>query len=683
MVSVGLAALGVAGARPVAIGGFMQPSSLDSRSIGGVELLPVWALPRLGVSVRNELSDLRLVLNDRELRFTPVTGWRALGFTLPRPLPLPQVLEGSLLVPLEAVRALGVTVLADTPNLLDFAAPARVPATTLPPSSAVTPPATTPPAVTPPVATPPVATVPVATVPPSSAPATTPPATTPPATTTIVSPPASPAPGVTPAPVPAPAGTELQPLPTPAQPAAPLLPGVPVTPPPLSTRALANLDTVRVSRSMYRTVEVQRVVLEFSDVAPYSVGRGGSGLTLTLPGVTAQAQTQALPSGDTLAIRANPSGSAVQLDTAGGRSSVFTLDEPYRIVVDTVTYTDSSVPPPVNPAALPDGVTYTRRAGLHLLEFDPNRLTPRVVSAPLGRASGVADLVRAVGGVAGVNGGYFDPASNLPVDLVTLGGMMTSGSLEKRGAVGFTAQGQAMFGYPRPRYVLNGVFGSVTVNAVRARPDAALLTAFVGDGRTAVGGPTFTTLQVAPGTGSVTRAGVGAVVPAAGVLAFTFDPLRFPQLPRAAAEPLTVTLNWQASDAPWDTAVDALGAGPLLVAGGRVVLDPAREGFNTAASIWRPTRQVGFGMHGTRPVIAFLEHGSPEAFASALAAAGVQVAMRLDSGSSATAYLAGGYGELGGYLNTVWSRPVPNAIVFVPRDPAVGAAPATAGPVGR
>ena len=38
-----------------------------------------------------------------------------------------------------------------------------------------------------------------------------------------------------------------------------------------------------------------------------------------------------------------------------------------------------------------------------------------------------------------------------------------------------------------------------------------------------------------------------------------------------------------------------------------------------------------------------------------------------DSGSSASAYLTGGYGNLGGYLNTVWGRPVPNAIVFVPK----------------
>ncbi|GHF56210.1 hypothetical protein GCM10017781_35650 [Deinococcus metalli] len=662
--------MGSALARPVAIGGFMQPSSIDSRMIGGVELLPVWALPRVGVAVRNDPADLRLVLGARELRFSPVSGWKALGFTLAAPLPLPQVLEGSLLVPLAAVTQLGVGVLADTPTLLDFAAPASVPAATLPPSGTVT---ATPAPATPSPVKPAVPTTPAAPASPPPA-STTPPSTTPPATTTIVpgpapSPsPATPAP-VTPAPAPtAPVTAEIPPVTTPGVPAPPLVPGVPITPPPLSTRALANLDTVRVSRSMYRTVEVQRVVLEFSDVAPYSVDRGAVGVSLQLPGVTAQAQTQALPSGDTLAVQTTPGGSAVRLDTAGGRSTIFTLDDPYRIVVDTVTYTDSSVPPPVNPAALPDGVTYTRRGALHLLGFDPARFQPRVVSAPQGRASGVADLVRAVGGVAGVNGGYFDPASNLPVDLVALGGVMTSGSLEKRGAVGFTAQGQAVFGYPRPRYVLGGVFGTITVNAVRARPDASLLTAFVGDGRTSVGGPTFVTLQLAPGATTVTRAGVGAVVPPAGTLAFTFDPQHFPQLPHAADDPLTVTLNWQASDAPWTTVVDALGAGPLLVSGGRVVLDPAREGFNTAASIWRPTRQVGIGMMGGQPVIAFLEYGSPEAFATALAGAGVQVAMRLDSGSSATAYLTGGYGGLGGYLNTVWSRAVPNAIVFVPRD---------------
>ncbi|WP_309571518.1 hypothetical protein, partial [Deinococcus sp.] len=505
VVSLSMGLLGTALARPVAIGGFMQSSSGDTRVIGNVELIPVLALPRLGVAVRSDPQDLRLVLGLRELRFTPVSGWKALGFTLGAPLPLPQVQEGNVLVPLSALTELGVVILADTPNLLDFAAPGSVPSATLPPSSTVTP--------APPTSTP------VPLPPPAPAPRPSVPAVSPPATTTIVSPPApvAPVPVATPAltaptartPI-APAGIEIRPVPTPTVPPPPLLPAVPVAPPVISTRALANLDTVRVSRSMYRTVEVQRLVLEFSDVAPYSVGRESAGLTLQLPGVTAQAQTQVLPSGDTLAIQSTAGGSAVRVDTGGGRSTIFTLDNPYRIVVDTVTYTDSSVPPPVNPSALPDGVTYTQRGGLHLLSFDPDRFQPRVVSAPLGRAAGVAELVRGVGGVAGVNGGYFDPGSNLPVDLVALGGVMTSGSLEKRGAVGFTAQGQPMFGYPRPRYVLGGAFGTLTVNAVRSKPEASLLTAFVGDGHTSVGGDPFVTLQITPGTTVIARANSGA-----------------------------------------------------------------------------------------------------------------------------------------------------------------------------
>ncbi|WP_229784505.1 phosphodiester glycosidase family protein [Deinococcus radiotolerans] len=558
-------------------------------------MLPVWTLPRLGVAVRNDPADLRLLLGTRELRYDPATGWRATGFTLSAKLPVPQLSGGSLFVPLAALNALGLQVLADTPALLDFAAPSSVPAATLPPSPDLA---------------------------------------------------QAPVPGPTPAP---------SPLPQP-QPA-----------------FTVNLDTVRVSRTLHRTVEVQRVVLELSGAAASSVTRLQNGLTVTLSGVSVTPSSQTLESGDTLTLTQTPQGAAVGLTTGGGRSEIFTLNNPERVVIDTTTYLDGNVPPPVDPDAMPDGVTYRQLGSLHLLSFDPARYQPRVVSAPTGQASGVADLVKRVGGVAGVNGGYFDPGTHLPVDLVAMGGLMTAPSLEKRATLGFTAQGDTLFGYPRPRYVLSGAGFSVTVNSVRAKADPGLLTAFVGDGRTRVGADRLTTLLVAPGAGVVGSAMTGLVTPPQGTLAFTFDPARFPQLPRTAGAPLSATLNWRA-EGGWDAATDALSAGPLLVQGGRVALDPAREGFNTAASIWRPTRQVAFGTLAGQPTIAFLEHGSPEAFASALAKAGVRDAVRLDSGSSATAFVTGGYANLGGYLNTVWSRPVPNAIVLVPRADAAPAA---------
>ncbi|WP_371827144.1 phosphodiester glycosidase family protein [Deinococcus sp. QL22] len=610
---------GQAAARPVAIGGVLQSAALETRVLGSVEYIAVWTLPRVGVSVRNDPRDVRLLYGNRELRYRPAdaggTGWVVLGFALTTPLPAPEIVNGSLYISLQTLQLLGVRLLSDAPDVLDFAAPAVVPSSTLPPS--------------------PVAAIPTLPV------ATPMPPTTPPL-------------------------TELRPVPTP-----PAIQPIIVQPINPASPALAHLDTVRVSRTLHRKVEVQRVVLELSGLAPYTVVREKAGLSVTLPRVSATASAQELPSGDRLSVEPSDAGTTVRLNTGGGISTLFTLDNPDRVVIDTTTQLDSSVPPPIDPDALPTGVTYRQKGMLHLLSFDSALYQPRVVSAPSGKASDVAALVRGVGGVAGVNGGYFDPASALPVDLVVAGGLMTAPSLERRATIGFTAQGSTLFGYPKPRYLLTGPFGSLTVNSVSSKPRPDLLTAFVGNGSTPVGADSLTTLYIGLGGSTVLNALTGRVKPPAGTLTVTFDPARFPLLPRTAGQPLKTTLSWRADDAPWNTALDALSAGPLLVQAGQVALNPAREMFDTGTNLWRATRQVALGVMGGQTTIAYFEHGTPEVFAAALAGAGVRDAVRLDSGSSATAYLTGGYANLGAYLNTVWSRPVPNAIVFVPRTAPV------------
>ncbi|MFD1731118.1 hypothetical protein ACFSC4_08625 [Deinococcus malanensis] len=70
---------------------------------------------------------------------------------------------------------------------------------------------------------------------------------------------------------------------TPA-PAPPVSPApAPVAPPAPSFTSVARLDTVRVSRTLHRTVEVQRVVLELSGAAPHSVSREARGLSVSCP----------------------------------------------------------------------------------------------------------------------------------------------------------------------------------------------------------------------------------------------------------------------------------------------------------------------------------------------------------------------------------------------------------------
>lgn len=576
--------LGAACARPVAIAGVLTSPRIETKTLpSGREGLPVWFLPQLGVQILNTPGDLRLSYGGVSLRFTPKGGWNGAG------LPAPELLNGSVHVSLSVLRALGVPLLEDAPQVLDFAA-------------------------RPLVLTPPAPDTPLPAEPPTSQP----PAIQPPA----VQPPA-------------------------VQPAVPALPLAP-----------APLTTIRSSRALNRATETQRVVLEFGAQAPYSLKRDADGLSLTVGGATSAPSLQKLESGDVLSVSPDSDNLYVRLTTGkGGVSQVFTLADPYRIVIDTVTNLDPSVTPPPDLAHLPPGVTYRQFGGLELLSFDPAAYAPKLVSAGTARASSVYDLVRRAGGVAGVNGGYFDPKTSVPVDLVALGGLMVAPSLERRATLGFL-NGGVLLGYPRPRYTLLGPWGSLTVNTVRPQPNPLWLTLFVGDGATQVGAAGYTTLTL-DGT-SVTRAVSGPNVPLPGEIALTFAPARFPQLPQVAGTSLTLGLNWAAPG--WDGVQEALAAGPLLVEGGQYALDPAREGFNTGASIWRATRQVAFAVYAGQPTIAYFRNGTPEEFARALLAVGVARAMRLDSGSSATVYVSGGY------LNTVWSRAVPNAIVFVPRE---------------
>ena len=644
-------------ARPVMIGTVLQAPAVATRQLGGQEMLAVWTLPRLGVQVRNDPGDLRLRLGSRELRYAPATGWQAVGLSLGTPPPAPQLVGGSLYAPLAALRLLGVGVQRDAPELLTFAAPASVPGETLPPSE-------TAPALE-------------RAVPGKSVKAQTTPAPARPAQSSAAQPSSvQPYPAPTRTGAPSAPGLESAParapgVPGPA-PSSPVGPAAPVAAPSFAQ----TLVTVRVNRELRRTVELQRVVLELSAPASYQVERLPDGLSVRLAGVRATPSSERLPSGDTLDLSAEAGGTRVTLRTKGGRSEVFALENPARVVVDTVTYLNGTVPPPIDPEGLPAGVTY-RQAGLvQLLSFDPALFEARVVSAPHGQSAQVSALVRSVGGAAGVNASYFDPLSSLPVDLVVTGGLMTAPSLERRGTVGFTAAGQWLFGYPKPRYRVSGPFGEVQVNSVGARVRPELLTAFVGDGRSAVGGAGLVTLhatapQATPGAGTVQAVHTERHVPPAGTLSLTFDPARFPDLPRQAGAPLTVTLDWRGETPGWGVAREALSAGPLLVRAGQVVIDPGRERFDTGAGVWRPTRQVALGLLGGQPTLAYFEYGTPENFAAALAKLGFSDALRLDSGSSATAYVEGGYAGLGGYLNSVWSRPVPNAVVFVPKSASV------------
>ncbi|ULH15096.1 hypothetical protein MF271_14210 [Deinococcus sp. KNUC1210] len=229
--------------RTVALQGQLTSPRIETKLLpSGLEGLPVWFLPRLGVSVRNAPDALSLGYGPLTLTYTSAFGWSAQtsagtsapGAQLLAALPAPENLGSSLHVSLSVLRLLNVPLLADTPEVLDFGLPAlRMPTSSLPPAAVPTTPPSTPVTVTPPPVTPLPSTPPVTVTP------------TPP-TTPVVTPPAGP--GFTP---------------------------------------VATLASVRSSRTVNRNIELQRVVMEFDGPATYTVLRDRSGLTFNLPGCSA------------------------------------------------------------------------------------------------------------------------------------------------------------------------------------------------------------------------------------------------------------------------------------------------------------------------------------------------------------------------------------------------------------
>ena len=337
-----------------------------------------------------------------------------------------------------------------------------------------------------------------------------------------------------------------------------------------------------------------------------------------------------------------------------------------RVTADGTALTVTTEPRdalPPSPGVPPLGVTYAvspvGKSKLHLVSLDPTRFTPKVLAAPWGGAKTALEFARDIGAVVAVNGGYFDPPTLQAVDYLVSSSRLLSYWRGSRAGVGFTPSG-LLWGAPRSRLQLEVGGGKYTVNSIQPTPNPKYLTMFVGDGFNRVGGLGFTTLIVAGG--AITLSGDAAFTPALGEVTLTFDPNALPVLNVSSTIGSSAAVTITSSDAAWLGATEALAAGPRLVSGGAFAVNGKLEGFDTSGEIWRATRQVAFGVDGRGwYVVAMLELGTPEEFASALIAAGLRDALRMDSGSSAQIALSGGL------IGARWARAVPNAIAFVAR----------------
>ncbi|GEM46994.1 hypothetical protein DC3_26290 [Deinococcus cellulosilyticus NBRC 106333 = KACC 11606] len=412
---------------------------------------------------------------------------------------------------------------------------------------------------------------------------------------------------------------------------------------------------IRHSVQTEEYTERTRIVLDLNMPIQYEVKDN----KITLVGAQGQGLAQAISgSKGVKGIRVEQNHQGMQATLTLSKDAdmkVFPLQNPPRVVIDVFQYVRPVLPPFPNLSNLPAGVTYQKLGDLELLVFKKSQFQPKLTS---GFLQGVETFVKQGQAVAGINGGYFDMKTGFPVDMVVRDGRLLFGGLEKRSAVGFTPTGDLMWGIPKARYTLTTPQGQGRVNSVRSSPRDGWLTLFVGDDKHVVGGKNHVTLTVQDGV--VTRVSTSAFKAAEGELTITFQPEKYPFLPTVVGAPVGVSVAW--ADDSWTTARDVLAAGPMLVREGQYAVNAAQEDFDVKTSVWRPTRQVAFGTTSAGDyVFAYLKWGTPEDFARALLKAGLKEAMRLDSGTSATVFVSGGF------LNRTWSRPVPNAILMVPR----------------
>ena len=437
------------------------------------------------------------------------------------------------------------------------------------------------------------------------------------------------------------------------------LPAAPATPAPVVLGPNRVLDA-RVAKG-----RATRLALEVERPADYRVETEPGRVRVRLRDSVAAARFMPVNSESVSRIRVVPSDgdTLIEVDVAlRAATRVFTLADPSRLVIDAEV--PAGLPPAAGP--IPAGISYrilpVGGSRLHLLEVDPAQHEASLAAAPWGGSRNVMEFGQLAGAVLAVNGGYFDPASGLAVDLASPAGQVLAYARGNRATLGLMDGRVGMFGTPRVRLALEvdtaeGPRG-VNVSAIRPGPNPAWVTAFVGDGFVPAGAPGFATLTIRDD--AVAARDEGPVTPAPGTLTVSFDPKVWPALDLPVGARVRPTVTW--NEPAWAAARDVLAAGPLLVLNGAIALDPAREGFDTGGEIWRATRQAAIGSNAAGwLVVAMLEHGTPEALASALLAAGLRDAVRLDSGTSAAVYLNGGM------LAGKWGRTVPNAIVVVPR----------------
>lgn len=434
----------------------------------------------------------------------------------------------------------------------------------------------------------------------------------------------------------------------------------------------------------------RRVVLELAGAA---VVRGSeSGVEVDL---ASRADQRASLSA--LGLGARQQGSSLILSSAGGGAlrRVFTLGDPHRLVVDLSGEAPAATAAPTQAPRLDPRLlgrlnrqlrweqivrsVAGRPVRLNVVRVDPSggdlELRPLVRDDGMEGLSSLAGLARRRDALVAINGGFFNRIRRLPLGALREQGRWLSGPILHRGALGWEPRGLPRFGRLRLEEGLRDRAGN-------RWPLVAVNSGWLQRGLSRY------TRDWAASYRSLSE-GERAVRLRQGLVQAVLEPEELAAgVPLAEGEMLVVArsgfpLPWGRGAAlelesrpshPLGLASHVLGGGPLLLEGGRPVLDGRAEGFGTAFLSQGAPRTV-VASDGRLLWLITLEGVDDEGPTLAettwlLQQLGLRDALNLDGGSS-TGLVMGG-------VQTVKGRGVAGAV-----HNGLGLVPVAAGPMAE
>ncbi|MBA4292679.1 copper amine oxidase [bacterium] len=299
--------------------------------------------------------------------------------------------------------------------------------------------------------------------------------------------------------------------------------------------------------------------------------------------------------------------------------------------------------------------------------IDPSKFQPQIVvgKGRVGSLDTFANMIKRSKAEFAINGAFFDAYSNRPIrntvqTLIRDGELINMSDIGS--VIGFSESGQARIGRLKPR--IRGKVGTQSWYAYRINNDPSLTSnlamefnRFWGTETGFDGG-----IQVQVKNGTVTKINrVSTSIPPDGYVLFfkgTEESLgkRFSVGARVTRE-----VNLDGSPTTfWKKAVTAVGAGPTLVRGGKVVVNAQSEGFNDPKILTGSGARSMIGVKANGHIVLAISSGTMSQIAKEMVNLGCVDAMNLDGGASSGLYASGKYLRTAG-------RELTNSLVFVPR----------------